>query len=124
VVLLVGLFVFLAVRYALNPVYVSDPQPAVPARFAELADRIDPNVADWQTLAALPALGEVRARQIVAFREAYAAQHPGRPAFRRADDLQLVRGIGPAISDTLRPYWIFPEAGATTRPLVNGGSVR
>ena len=97
-VLLSGLFVFLAVRYALNPVYVSDPQPAVPARFAELADRIDPNVADWQTLAALPALGEKRAKQVVAFRDEYVARHPGRRAFRRPDDLQLVRGIGPAIS--------------------------
>lgn len=112
--LLAGLFVLLAVRYALNPTYVSDPQPAVPARFAELADRIDPNVADWQTLASLPAIGEKRAKQIVAFREAYAAQHAGRPAFRRADDLQLVRGIGPAISETLRPYLIFPQSSAST----------
>jgi DNA uptake protein ComE-like DNA-binding protein len=116
-VLLVGLFLFLAVRYALNPVYVSDPQPTVPARFADLADRIDPNVADWQALAVLPAIGEKRAKQIVAYREDYAGRHGGRLPFRRPDDLQLVRGIGPVTADALRPYLIFPAPPAsTTRP--------
>ena len=103
----------LLVRYACNPFYVSDPQPPFPARYQELADRIDPNAADWQTLAALPTIGEKRAKQIVAYREAFTRTHPGERAFRVPEDLMRIRGIGSATVDHLRPYLIFP---ATTRP--------
>ena len=68
-VLLTIMLVFLAGRYACNSRYVSDPQPDLPPRYDELADRIDPNTADWQTLAALPGIGERRARDIVGYRE-------------------------------------------------------
>jgi len=61
VVFLTVLWCILTVRYALNSRFISDPQPEVPERAAELADRIDPNTADWQDLAALPNLGEKRA---------------------------------------------------------------
>ena len=64
-VLLAILLAFLLTRYACNRMYVSDPQPEVTPRFDELADRIDPNTADWQTLAALPGIGERRARDVV-----------------------------------------------------------
>ena len=107
-VLLLGLWAFIAMRYACNPVYVSDPQPIVPARYDELADRIDPNTADWQTLAALPTIGEKRAKEIVAYRDEFAARHPGRQAFERVEDLQRVKGIGPAMTSSLRPYLTFP----------------
>jgi DNA uptake protein ComE-like DNA-binding protein len=108
-VLLGGLLVYLAVRLVFNPLYVSNPQPAVPPRYDELADKIDPNTADWQTLAALPMLGEKRAKTIIEYREAFVAQHPDRPAFEEAEDLLLVRGIGPSMLATLRPYLLFPE---------------
>jgi len=49
--------------------YVSDPQPHVPARFGELADKLDPNTATWEELVALPQLGEKRAKGIVEHRE-------------------------------------------------------
>ena len=61
-VLLTLMCAALGVRYACTPAYVSDPQPARPSRYDQLADRIDPNTADWQSLAALPGLGEKRAR--------------------------------------------------------------
>ena len=108
VVLLAGLWVLIALRYASNPTYVSNPQPLVPSRYDELADRIDPNTADWQTLAALPAIGEKRAKEIVAYRDEFAARHSGRRAFNRLEDLHRIKGIGPAMTNSLRPYLTFP----------------
>ena len=49
-------------RAVRNPAFVSDPQPERPARFDELADRLDPNTATWQELVAIPTLGEKRAK--------------------------------------------------------------
>ena len=106
VVFLTVLWCILTVRYALNSRFISDPQPEVPERAAELADRIDPNTADWQDLAALPNLGEKRARAIVAFRDArQATRHP---VFTSVDDLLAIRGIGVATVTKLKPYLVFP----------------
>lgn len=108
-VLLMALLAYLTFRYILNPMYVSRPPPRLPARFFDLADRIDPNEADWQTLAALPNIGERRAKDIVAHREKVTAADPTRRAFTRAEDLFNIKGLGPAIVLQLRPYLIFPE---------------
>src|SRR5256885_11502072 len=54
----------LLVRLAFNRQYISDPQPAVPARFEELADRLDPNGATWGGLAGLPPPWEKRGEEI------------------------------------------------------------
>ena len=111
VVLLTALFIVLAARYAANSRYISDPQPDVPDRAAELADRIDPNTADWQDLAALPNLGEKRAKAIVDFRESRRATR--HPVFASPDDLLLIRGIGVATVTRLKPYLVFQPAPAT-----------
>lgn len=107
-VLLFGLLGYLVFRYVLNPVHVSDPQPRQPARFFDLADRIDPNTAQWQELAALPNIGEKRAKEIIAYREKFTVSNPGRRAFDRAEDLLNIKGFGFAIVTQLRPYLIFP----------------
>ena len=112
-VLLIVLLAFLIVRYALNPVYVSDPQPERPARADDLADRIDPNTADWTALAALPGIGEKRARDIVAYREEARRISRNRLVFSRKEDLLRIKGIGPAMLEALEPYLIFPPAPAT-----------
>jgi competence protein ComEA len=115
-VLLVFVFILcaaLSIRLYFNRAYISDPQPVRPARFDELADRLDPNTADWQSLAVLPQLGEKRAREIVDYRERFTHQHPGHVAFTRPQDLLYVRGIGLAMLETLRPYLMFQT---TTRP--------
>ena len=106
------LFACLALRYALNPSYVSDPQPDRPARHDELADRIDPNTADWQTLAALPGIGERRARDIVQYRERKRAEahDPDLIVFDAPGDLLYVRGVGPGILESMKPYLLFPPA--------------
>lgn len=74
-----------------------------------MADRLDPNVAGREDLAALPVLGLNRAGKIVAYREAYLRGHAGKPAFERAEDLLKVEGIGVATVEQLRPYLEFPE---------------
>jgi competence protein ComEA len=107
----------LFVRLCHNRQYVSDPQPAKPTRFDELADRLDPNVATWQELAVLPQLGEKRAREIVETRQRWRIVYPARPPFQRAEDLYLVKGIGPAMIETIRPYLTFPATQPATQPI-------
>jgi competence ComEA-like helix-hairpin-helix protein len=106
----------LGIRYACNPTFVSDPQPERPARYDDLADRVDPNTADLNTLTAIPNLGEKRAEAIIEFREMRARQHPGQPAFRVVEDLMAVRGIGSAMVDNLKPYLTFPTRPPETNP--------
>jgi hypothetical protein len=114
--LLIGAVAYLSFRLAGDRTTLSDPQPARPARETELADRIDPNSADTLTLAALPGLGERRASDIVAFREAFERRHPGRRAFTRAEDLLKVRGIGYATMVQLAPHLIFPASTRAAPP--------
>jgi competence ComEA-like helix-hairpin-helix protein len=106
--LLTAFLVFLTIQFARNRRFVSDPQPTEGSRAAELDTRIDPNTADWQTLAAIPSLGEKRAKAIVAYREQARAATPGKTAFRSPDDLLQVRGIGAATIENLRPFLSFP----------------
>ena len=108
-VLLAVFLLALVARLALDRQFVSNPQPAHGARYDELASRIDPNSADWQTLSAIPTLGERRAKAIVAYREQAQSQGSTPPAFRNPKDLLRVRGIGQATIENLRPYLIFPS---------------
>ena len=123
-VLLVLLTIFLlalGTRYACDTLYISDPQPDVPPRYHELADRVDPNTADWQTLAALPGVGERRARDIVEYRQRKRdqARNPELVVFDAEGDLLFVRGIGVATIEGLKPYLLFPQTNrsATTSAL-------
>ena len=113
IVLLSLLLASLAIRYACNPVYVSDPQPAQPARYNEMASRLDPNAATWQELAAIPSLGEKRAKDIVAFRDRARQADAGAIVFRSPPDLMRVKGIGNSTARNVEPYLVFP---ATDRP--------
>lgn len=109
-------FVVLCIRYALNREYLPDPQPAQGWRYNELASRIDPNVADWHTLAAVPGLGEKRAKEIVAYRARLRTSNPDAVAFHAPTDLRHIRGIGAATVSNLRPYLVFPSDSAVTQP--------
>jgi competence protein ComEA len=116
--LLAVLLAYLSVRYLTNRSFVSDPQPRTPPRFLDLADKIDPNVADWQTLAALPNIGEKRAKEIVAYRKRFESENSGKRAFEQPDDLLRMKGFGPAMLAQLRPYLIFraaPASGPSTK---------
>ena len=114
--LLCLILLYVLVRLIINPTYVSDPQPQTPPRFAELEDRIDPNTADASTLAALPQIGEKRARDIVAYRDQFVADHPGQLAFTKLEDFYRIRGFGAAMVSLMEPYLIFPTSRPSTQP--------
>lgn len=114
--LLTVLLVVLLIRYALNPAFISDPQPEHPAGADRLANRIDPNTADLQTLAFMPTLGEKRAQAIIDFRTQRQRLHPGHQVFHVPEDLLAIKGFGPATVDNLRPFLIFPKTQPTSMP--------
>ena len=64
---------------------------------SDLTLRLDLNRAAWHELTCLPGIGEVRAREIVTDRRA-------RGPFRRAEDLDRVRGIGPVTVRKVREF--------------------
>ena len=72
-------------------------------------ERINPNDAPTASLARLPGIGPARARAIVTYRSAGEGL-----AFRNADDLQQVRGIGPAIVAGIRPWLQFGEPSVSS----------
>jgi hypothetical protein len=110
---IVAVFLIIASR---RPLQIDDPQPAVGRRASELATKIDPNQADWPTLAALPLIGEKRAKDIVAYREDFARKNPARLPFNSLQDLENVRGIGPGTSQALAPFLLIPaEPPPTTQ---------
>ena len=111
--LLIGLFavvaVYLGIRLLVDRQTIPDPQPPRGDHWNELADRLDPNTADWTELAALPGLGEKRAKAIVAKRESLRAIDPNTPPFRKPQDLYKVNGIGWAMTEQLKRYLQFPD---------------
>lgn len=112
VLVLLGIMGFVAVR---NRIYLPDPLPDEGSRQHQLADRVDPNTADWAALAALPVIGEKKAKDIVAYRDRFIQDRPGELAFTQPSDLQKVKGIGPATVAAIEPYLAFPAA-PTTQP--------
>ncbi len=61
----------------------------------------------------LPGIGEVLAKRIVEFRKARAGSQGGSgPVFRRPEDLEAVRGIGPKTVARLASHLRFPAVGS------------
>lgn len=115
--LLFILILGLLFRYSQNRAYTSLDQPDAAARAAEVLDRIDPNTADWPTLAALPVIGPSIAHKIVEERESFRASHAGRKPYQRVEDLLRVKGIGQATIKNIEPFLIFPDSDRpTTQP--------
>ncbi len=113
-ILLLGLVLaILAYRLIRNPSYISDPQPLQSARFDELANRLDPNVAGWEELVAIPSLGERRATAIVQHRDDWMKRHPGKTPYYEPLDLAAVSGIGATMVEQMTPYLMFPPRPAT-----------
>lgn len=84
-----------------------------------LAERVNPNEAPAASLARLPGIGPARARAIVAFRDRLRSRADREPVFQDADDLERVRGIGPATVEGVRPWlWFDPPPGEGCRPPV------
>jgi competence protein ComEA len=107
----------LAIRYWRNPTHVPNPLPAYPSGAPELMTRVDPNRADFATLAALPVIGPAMAQRIIDDREAFLRDHPGQTPYSKLEDLDRIPGVGPATLKTLELYLAFPgEELLTTRP--------
>jgi competence ComEA-like helix-hairpin-helix protein len=108
IVLLAILCVAFVVKIVRNPQFIPDPQTGTGPRAADLATQLDPNSATWEEFAAIPTLGETRAKAIVAYRDKQQAAHPGEAVFKKPEDLTHVKGIGKAISANIKPYLAFP----------------
>lgn len=80
--------------------------------------RVNPNNAPAASLARLPGIGLTRARAIVALRDRLQDANEYGPAFRSAEDLGQVRGIGPATIEDVRPWLRFdpPPGGSSDLP--------
>jgi competence protein ComEA len=100
---------YLLIRATLHPLSVSDPPPTSGPLAPTLATRIDPNSADWPAFAALPLIGEKRAKEIVAWREQFLVEHPDEIPFQKLEDLTRIKGIGKVTAEKLEPYLIFPS---------------
>ncbi|MFM7737474.1 MAG: ComEA family DNA-binding protein [Alphaproteobacteria bacterium] len=73
---------------------------------SEVAGTVDLNTASVADLAALPGIGESKARAIVAWREA--------TPFRSVDELRDVKGIGDKMLEKLRPHLAVSQVAAAS----------
>ena len=94
VVLTLILGVLVGVRYWLFQPPARSPVPVSAA--------VNPNTAGIQELAALPGIGETRARALVAYREAHGP-------LTRVEDLDPIPGFGPLTLKRLAPHITFGE---------------
>jgi competence protein ComEA len=88
-------------------------------RANEVMSQLDLNTADAASLSAIPRLGEVKAKAIVAYREQFIAAHPGQRAFEHMESLYRIKGIGPSTMELLRQY-TYISVRATTKPISRG----
>ena len=80
--------------------------PGAPVERPAIRTTVNPNLAPWWELAALPGIGESKARQIVAYREAHGERSP---VFRTPADLEPVSGIGPKTIQRIARYLRFED---------------
>lgn len=83
-----------------------------PAPSRDLGFVLDLNVATWAELAALPGLGEQRARDVVARRESIGPWHS-------VEELLEIKGIGPATIERLADHVkvASPHRDVASRPV-------
>ena len=82
------------------------------------AEAININTAGKAELMAVRGIGEKRAEAIIAYREQFVTDNPGRIAFTQPADLTSVTGIGPATVSQIEPFLIFPSTPPpTSQPL-------
>jgi len=65
---------------------------------------INPNNADWPSLARLPGIGESKAKAIIRYRNQPASQ-----GFKTAMDLKNIKGIGDVTVQNIAPYLNFDK---------------
>lgn len=111
----VGVCLTLSLGFAAGALQRSQSTATVP-----LQERVNPNEAPVASLMRLPQIGAARARAIVTHRGPADSPAGRPPAFKTADDLQQIKGIGPAIVEGLRPWLQFDDPASDA----NGPSPR
>ena len=91
-----GLRVYVPSRLTPTP-HVLTPTAAPLSTAVAPEERIDLNTASAEALERLPRIGPALAQRIIAYREAHGP-------FQKVDDLLAVKGIGPTLLETIRPY--------------------
>ncbi|PKL46667.1 MAG: hypothetical protein CVV39_06925 [Planctomycetes bacterium HGW-Planctomycetes-1] len=69
--------------------------------FAQIDNKLNPNVASVGELAELPSVGSARAKAIAEYRQ------EKEKAFKSEKDLQKVRGIGEKTAEKLKEWFVF-----------------
>lgn len=79
--------------------------------------RIDPNTAPWWELTVIPDVGPTLARGIVEHREQQRNHGAAweRRVFRKLQDLDGVKGVGPRRLERMEPYLHFPDELVVTK---------
>ena len=93
---------------AANRAAWGDDPPFIEDRAAAAREKVDPNTAPEASLRRIPNVGPTRAAAIVAYRKMASIQPTTQPVFRGPDDLRKVKGIGPGLEASMRPYLKFP----------------
>ncbi len=91
-----GLWIYVPFRDTPTP-YRATPTPAPLGTIISPEARVNLNTATAAELEALPRIGPALAQRIIDYRREHGA-------FQTVDDLLAVKGIGPALLATLRPY--------------------
>jgi competence ComEA-like helix-hairpin-helix protein len=78
-----------------------------PPRDMVIAAKINPNDAPVASLVRLPGIGPGRAEAIIAYREDHDKEHGRGRAFRSAQDLQKIKGIGPKTVENMSAWLRF-----------------
>ncbi len=73
----------------------------------QLANRINPNTANWSQLALLPGIGPQTSQKIIAYRQSRKRADSNGIAFECINDLQKVKSIGPKTAMKCKEYLIF-----------------
>lgn len=75
-----------------------------------LKNRINPNYASPASLVRLDNIGYVRAEAIVGYRQQQSGFYQDGVVFKRAGDLQKIKGIGPKTVETIEGWLDFEPA--------------
>jgi competence ComEA-like helix-hairpin-helix protein len=111
---LVGCVIFAAALLAgqqSRPLAVGREIPLWGERISAATERINPNTASAGSLQRLPGIGRTRAESIIAYRQVH-----GPVAFRSPEDLDNIRGIGPAIVRNIASDLAFDRPAGPAAP--------